>query len=380
MRIAFMSLGTINTTFSYRPLAFGKELLKKGHEVYVIMPRFDKYSKFQEEVITDIDGIKIIRPWQIKNVPFILGLLPYIISSIILLHKINPDIVHICKPTPITITGLVLKLTRKRRIVFDTDDLDTEVMRIEKNSPIKIMLVEISEKLAKRFSDAIVAASQFLQEMYASQYPYKIVAHIPNGAEFTNTRNLLPKGTGAARIVFIGNINRTSILEPLFYALEAMNKENIKTSTVIIGDGTYLPYFKSLAEKLQLTKQVTFLGRILQDEFHKYIQPGDIGYCYMPDGITQKACSNMKVFQYMQFGSVPLVSNVGDLPQYTFQGKAGYIAEHSNMQSLIATMKEALANEEERNKKFIYAINHAPITYAWSVLAEKVEAIYEKMV
>jgi glycosyltransferase involved in cell wall biosynthesis len=99
----------------------------------------------------------------------------------------------------------------------------------------------------------------------------------------------------------------------------------------------------------------------------------------MPDGITQKACSNMKVFQYMQFGSVPLVSNVGDLPQYTFQGKAGYIAEHSNMQSLITTMKEALVNEEEREKKVIYAINHAPVTYAWSVLAEKIEAIYKKI-
>lgn len=378
MKIAFITSGTIKSTFSYRPLAFGKELLKKGHEVYIVAPRFDKYSKFQDEGTTNINGIKIIRPWQIKNVPFILGLIPYMISSIILLHKINPDIIHICKPTPITITGLVLKLTRKKRIIFDADDIDSEVMRIEKNSQIRITLVEISEKLAKHFADVIVAASQFLYEMYTSQYPYKIIAHIPNGAEFTNTRTLSPKGTGTARIVFIGNINRISILEPLFYALETVNKE-IKVSAVIIGDGAYLHYFTSLVKKLQLTEQVTFLGRIPQDELYKYVQPGDVGYCYMPDGITQKACSSMKVFQYMQFGSVPLVSNVGDLPQYTFQGKAGYIAEHSNMQSLITTMKETLANEEERERKIIYAINHAPTIYAWSVLAEKLGAIYKKI-
>ncbi len=262
MKIAFMSLGTINTSFfffSYRALAFGKELLKKGHEVYIIMPRFDKYSKFQEETITRIHGVKIIRPWQIKHVPFILGLIPYMISSIILLYKIDPDIIHICKPTPITITGLVLKLTRKKRIIFDANDPQVKVMRIEKNSQIKITLVEISEKLVKHFADAIVAASQFLQEMYASQYPHKIIAHIPNGAEFTHTQIFLPKENVATRIIFIGNINRTNILEPLFYALETLNKENIKISTVIIGDGTYLPYFKSLVEKLQLTKQVTFL-------------------------------------------------------------------------------------------------------------------------
>ncbi len=123
-----------------------------------------------------------------KACPLYIGTYPlYDLSYGSLLHKIDPDIIHICKPTPITITGLVLKLTRKKRIIFDADDLDSEVMRIEKNSQIKITLVEISEKLVKHFADAIVAASQFLQERYASQYPQKIVAHIPNGAEFTNT-------------------------------------------------------------------------------------------------------------------------------------------------------------------------------------------------
>jgi glycosyltransferase involved in cell wall biosynthesis len=380
MKIAFMSSGTINAALSYRPLALGKELLKKGHDVYIFMPRFDKYSQFQDEAsITTIDGIKIIRPWQIKNIPFIVGLIPYIFSSMILLHKVNPDIVHISKPTPITITGLVLKLTRKKRIIFDADDIDTEVMRIEENSPIKIALVALSEKLAKHFADAIVAASRFLQEMYASQYPYKIVAHISNGAEFTSTRQISLKKTDAARVIFIGNINRISILEPLFYALDAIKKEKRAVSAVIIGDGMYLDYFKSLVEKLQLTEQVTFLGRIPQNELYKYVQPGDIGYCYMPDGITQKACSNMKAFQYMQFGSVPLVSDVGDLPLYTFQGKAGYIAEHSNLQSLITAMREAVVNEKEKEEKIIYAINHAPTMYAWSVLAEMIEAIYKKI-
>src|SRR5260370_12117047 len=187
MRIALMSLGTINSGFSYRLLALGKEFLKKGHEVYIIMPRFDKYSKFQEEKITNIDSIKIIRPWQIKNVPFILGLIPYIISSTILLHKINPDIIHIYKPNPITITGLMLKLTRKKRIVFDTDDIDTEVMRIEKNSQIKIALVAISEKLMKHFSDAIAAGSQFLQVLYTSQNLQKLFVNVPNSPKFNNT-------------------------------------------------------------------------------------------------------------------------------------------------------------------------------------------------
>src|SRR5258706_9085709 len=134
MKIVFMTSGTISSSLSYRPLSLGKELSKKGHQVYIFAPRFDKYSEFKDEEITNIKGVTIIRPIQLKTFSFEIGLISYIISSIYFLYKLNPDVIHMFKPNPITLTGLLLKLIKRTRVILDTDDLDSEVMKIEKNS------------------------------------------------------------------------------------------------------------------------------------------------------------------------------------------------------------------------------------------------------
>jgi len=138
MKIAFMTSGTIKSSISYRPLSLAKELYKRGHEVYILAPRFDKYSKFKDEGITEIDGVKIIRPLQLRSLSFEMGLIPYMISSAIKLYKINPDVIHIYKPNPITLVGLLQKFIKKTPFILDTDDIDSEVMKVEKNNILKI--------------------------------------------------------------------------------------------------------------------------------------------------------------------------------------------------------------------------------------------------
>lgn len=380
MKIVIMTSGTVKGSLSYRPLALARQLYKRGHDVYIIAPRFDKYSKFIDEKISEIDGVKIIRPIQIKTFSFELGLIPYIVSSIITLHRLNPDIVHIYKSTPITIPGLLLRLTRGTSLIFDTDDLDGEVMRIENNSLLKVKLVQLSEKLSTRFSNAIITGSKFLQEMYSTQYKNKPIVHVPNGADFKNTGSAIPRQISNNRIIFVGNINRTNILSPLFYSLKELNQQNIKINGVIIGDGEYLQYFKKLAKKLKIDNVVTFTGWIPQNQLYKHIKTGNIGYCYMPNELTIKACSSMKVFQYMQYGAVPLVSNVGDLPYYIDFGKGGYIAKHSNKDDLIKTIKIAVKHKKERVKKINYAKKYAKQTFSWRSLTTEVEKVYESIV
>lgn len=380
MKIAYISSGTIKSSISYRPLALGREFVKMGHEVYVFALKFDKYSKFKDENITEIDGVKIIRPLQLRLFSFEIGLIPYIISSIFLLYKLDPDIVHIYKSNPVTLSGMLPRLLRKTPVVFDTDDIDSEVMKAEKNSSLKIKLVQISEKIMTHYASGISVGSKYLQNLYSSQFKNKPIEHIPNGAEFENTDEINLKKISNERIVFIGNVNRTNILTPLFYALKELKNQKLLFKTIIIGDGKYLKYFKNLVKKLGISNEITFLGWIPQAELKKHVQVGDIGYCYMPNELTIKACSNMKVFQYMQFGAVPLVSDVGDLPLYAFDGKAGYIAKHSNIKSLIKTLVEIISNRGKKRGKIQFAIDNAKNKYKWSVLASRTEDLYKKII
>lgn len=376
-----MSSGTINSSITYRVLAVAKELIKKNYDIYIFALRFDKYSNFKDERISEINGIKIIRPWQIRCPVFELSLLSYIFSSIVYLLKINPDIIHIYKPNPVTIISLFMKLIKQVPIVLDTDDIDSEVMKIEKKSFLTVKLVKISEEISARYSNGIIGASKYLYNYYSSKYKNKIVTYIPNGADFAyfnDSQNNIKFGN---KIVFVGNINRINILEPLFYSLKEMKEKNkyIKINTVIIGSGKYLNYFKNLSKKLKLTKNITFIGFIPQNKLYNYIKRGDIGYCFMPDELTIKACSSMKIFQYMQFGAVPIVSNVGDLPVYIFHGRAGYIAKAGSSSSLTNSLIKALSDKNERMKKIKYAVINAKKRYKWSILASKIEGVYKNL-
>jgi glycosyltransferase involved in cell wall biosynthesis len=379
MKIVFMTSGTIKSSISYRPLAFARELVKKGHDAYIFAPRFDKYSKFIDEKITNIDGVRIIRPLQVRFFNFELSLLSYIFSSLYLLLKIRPDIVHIYKPNPITITGLFVKLLGKP-VIFDTDDIDSEVMKVENSSKARVLLVQISEFISAHAADTIIVASRFLYSTYKNNYKNKNVRYIPNGAEFQNSKSIKLAKHSSVRVVFIGNINRENILSPLFYAIASLKKKNIYPPVVIIGDGKYLAHFKLLSKNLGIKDQVLFIGRVPRNKLHKYVLPGDVGYSYMPNEITVKACSSMKVFQYMQYGVVPLVSNVGDLPIYVFGGKAGYIAKHSSIVALAKKIADAVSDSKSRRGKIHFILENAKRKYQWPILVQKVDHAYRSVV
>ncbi|HWY80117.1 MAG TPA: glycosyltransferase [Candidatus Sulfotelmatobacter sp.] len=380
MKIAFITTGTINSSISSRALALAKELYKRGNEVSIVSPRFDKYSKFIDEGITQIEGIEIIRPLQIRKVPFEIGLIPYIFSSIKILYHLNPDVIHIFKPTPITISGIFFKYIKKIPVIVDADDLDSEVMRIEGHNSIMIILVTISEIILFYQSSAITVASQYLSKFYKKKYKNRIIKYMPNGADFTLSDVIQTDTLSKNRVIFVGNLNRINILEPLLYAIKNIKLQKIFINVIVIGDGQYLNYFKKLSKKLFISKDIKFFGFIPQNKLYKYVKVGDIGYCYMPNEITAQACSNMKVFQYMQLGATPLVSNVGDLPNYIFNGKAGYIAKHSNIKSLTDTICLAMSEIKKRKEKIEFSLEHGKKQYSWPVLGKELELLYKKLV
>ncbi len=375
MRIAFMTSGTIKSSISYRPLSFARRLVEKGHKVYIFAPRFDKYSNFNDVKLTEIDGIKIVRPFQLAKVPFIVGLIPYIFSSIFILFKIRPDIIHIYKPNPITVPSLILKVIKNTPIVFDTDDLDTKVMEIEKSPKLLIYLVYLSELLASRYANAIICGSKYLVSIYNKKSKNKKIYYVPNGADFHYTPQPQKLINGKRKVIFIGNINRINILEPFFLAFEKLIKKNKSVKGIIIGDGKFLPYFKRLSKKFNLTNNITFLGYVQQQKLKNYVSTGDLGYCYMPDEPTTRACSSMKVFQYMQLGIIPIVSNVGDLPEYVFNGKAGYIVGNNNIKELSNTLLSAINNDTAIKSKNLFCFTHAKDKYSWDTLTNNLEKI-----
>ncbi len=367
MKILFLGSGSIRSNFTYRIMALGRALHARGHDVAVIAPKADKYNDFKPETITELDGVRVLQPFQFATKRLEINLLPYMIGAIRMTLREKPDLVYIYKPTPISIVGLIAKL-RGTRIVLDMDDLGSEVMKIEGHPVHQRLLVQLSEHLAARHANRIVAASTYLYNRYRKHFSDKPVCLLPNGVDSDWFDKPVALSHEKKRIVFMGSLNRRNIIEPLFDVLPKLVRDHPEVKVLVMGDGQCKDYFVQKVQDMHLDEHVEFTGWLALEDAFKRLQSGDIGYNYMPNELTVRAASNMKIPQYMARGVVPLVSNMGDLPKAVNNGRAGYIAEPGDLQSLETTLQLALA-DPTRAKKAAHAREYSRETFGWDKLA-----------
>ena len=371
MKIILLASGAVRSSLTARVVNLGRELVKYGHDVVLVAPNCDKYTNFSTDSLTDIDGIKIIHPAQFNSRWQTLNFIPYIPSAAWHIWREKADIVHLYKPTPLTLVGLVSKFRTKTRIVLDMDDLGSEVMLRENNARWKVWLVAKSENIAARYANAIVTASSYLRDYFQKTQPNKVVLWIPNGVA------VLDPGTAkvTAPIVFIGSLNNLEVIMPLINAIPQIATAVISNGPIvsIIGDGEKRSDLVRLVHQNGVGVYVSFSdGWIKQERLNEVVGVGDIGYCCVPNENSYIAASSQKVFNYLSLGVVPLVNNVGDLAYYVEDGKSGYIVADD----LATTLIRAMSDKKERDQKIKAGQSYLKANFLWPTLAKKLEKLY----
>lgn len=369
MKILFLTSGSVRSNFTFRALSLARELQRRGHQVTLICPSADKYNAFRKEKITELEGVRILQPWQFATSRLEINLLPYILGASYLVLREKPDLVYIYKPTPISLVGFLSKCTRRTPVVLDMDDLGSEVMKIEGHPGYQRKLVEWCEILGAKGADRMVVASRYLFDKYRNQFPDKPLHLLPNGVGSDWLTPVVPT-THPLRIVFMGSLNRRNILEPLFDVLPAIIEKHPATELLLMGDGAHLEYFKNKSRELGIGEHIEFTGWLPLPEARLRLKAGDLGYGFMPDEVTTRAASNMKISQYMARGVVPLVSQTGDLPRMVDQGRAGYITRSESAADIQAEILRALEDPARRTHRAIAARDFAAKYFDWEKLAE----------
>lgn len=377
MKILMLGSGTIHSSLSHRLLSLGTQLSIKGHEVTIVVPKRDKYSNYELDNPTTINGIKMIYPVMLNSRSSIFSMIPYILSSAYRVLITPTDAVYIVKPTPVSITGFVAKLFKRRAVFVDLDDLGSEVMRIEGYSRLMAGIVEACERLATNRATALVVASTLLESIYRNKYPLKPIIRLSNGvhcADFiTSNRNGLP------HIIFFGALNRERIVDPLLRALPSViglaGSRNVKVD--IIGDGTAKDALESTVRSLNLTTNVKFHGWMSPGQVKQIARFGDIGICIMPQERTTAACSNQKIFQYQAMGLCVIATRVGDLSIYLKEGSAGVLLSSSEPKEISAAIAQLIIDSSQRLELAKLGQHLARTDFAWETLGSQLNAFVE---
>jgi glycosyltransferase involved in cell wall biosynthesis len=105
-------------------------------------------------------------------------------------------------------------------------------------------------------------------------------------------------------VVYLGVMGQQEGLDLLLESIAIIVKERNRNDTlfVLIGGGTPLPRFKSLATQKGLDAVLRFTGRLPDDEVPAYFSAADV--CVAPDPLNpmnDKSTMN-KILEYMAFG------------------------------------------------------------------------------
>jgi glycosyltransferase involved in cell wall biosynthesis len=380
MKILMFASATPHSPLAHRPLALGRELVKRGHEVSLVTPSRDKYSKQELDNPVTVDGVKMIYPYQFNTGIQIIDLLPYVVHASILGLAQRADVSYLSKANPATLPGVIAKWFGRARLVLDSDDLDAEVMKAQHQPAPMWLLVSMCEKIASRSADAIVSASRLLQDQYQRQFPQTPGIRISNGVDIAEFP-LAPTRTKSPRIIFFGLMGRTGILAPVIKSLpqiiEMLGSDAVQLD--LIGDGPVRPELEQLVQDYNLTDNVHFLGWKNYEQMQTYVAKDDIGLCIMPKEVSTAACSNQKVFQYMAMGLATVVTNVGDLPLYVQNGAAGVVVPPQNPAAIAAALGDLLTDEDLRHSLAAQGHKLAKTTYSWRELAASVDRLLEQL-
>lgn len=144
-------------------------------------------------------------------------------------------------------------------------------------------------------------------------------------------------------ILFVGSFQAYHKVELLIEAFHVMSHRE-KAHLLLVGDGKKFADSKYLVEKLGLSDQITFTGRIAYQHIPSYIASGDI--TVMP--ATNDYGNPMKIYEYMALGKAVVAPDQSTIREIASHNSDSMLFEPDNVRELSRTLDELVINDDAR--------------------------------
>jgi glycosyltransferase involved in cell wall biosynthesis len=231
----------------------------------------------------------------------------------------------------------------------------------------------IIEKLAVLMPDKIISVSKHTTHKLKSELnSKKPIYTVPNGIEFDLITKINP-AKEKSDVIFAGRLISHKNIDILIKSIKLIKEKNPEIKSLIIGDGPEKKNLEALTQKLNLEKNIKFLG---------FLENNDDVYALM---------KSSKVFVLPStregFGIVVIEANVCGVPVITInhsdnaardlieEGKNGFICQ-LNEEEIAKRIKRILINSSSRGMEET-CIELAK-KYDWDKIVDEIEGVYLK--
>jgi glycosyltransferase involved in cell wall biosynthesis len=359
-----------------RNLAGG--LQKRGHEVVVLAPSITgDYEVERDEEY----GFRVVRlssrklyfyPDQINDIPeakeFMGVRMPQILYKNGLhvsfnagseirsfLDGFEPDIIHDQTPGPVALS--VFRYAKKRDVpLVSTDhaypDNFTSQLHLPwiMKKPIDSVINKYFVSFLKRSEYGTMPTSQAVSDLIPKKrHRFKVpVEALSNGIDLSRfspgkADDEIYKKYNIAKtkptILYIGRIDPEKSLDVLIEAFALVLKKIPNAQLVMVGDGASRNDLEKLAEKLDISKSIRFLGRIIGSDLPKLYRVGKVF------AITSKTETQSIVIMEAMATGLPVVAvRAGAIPELVWNNKNGYLCTPDNPTEMARNLTKILKN------------------------------------
>ena len=333
------------------------ELVKKGHEVYVITgnPNYPKGKfikgygfKYSTE---NYYGIKIHRiPIFARGKSSFMLILNYVSfaffgSIFAYFHKEKYDKVFAVNYSPITaiIPAIVYSKKNKIKLSIWVQDLWPESVVAASNIKSKIVqkwLTKLVKYIYKNSKLIFIANYGFKKSIIEKGISNDKIKYMPNWAEdiykckkiinVTREEFNIPQGFV---IMFAGNIGEAQDIEAIIKAAE-LTKENPSIQWVFIGDGRKSKWLRDEIQEKKLTKIITLLGRHPIESMPSFFKLADVMLVSLKNEYIFSLTVPGKVQSYMASSKPILTMLNGEGSRLIKESKSGFVANAGDYKTL----------------------------------------------
>lgn len=366
-----------------RHFDFARELLKRGHQVYIFASSFNHRTKKDERLkgkqkyhLEKINGVNFIWlrtiPYQRNNWRRVLNMLSYTLHVIPVgfMFKKSPDVILASSPHPLTgLAGYILAKAKRVKFIFEVRDLwpqtFIDIGGYNSNSPV-VKLVKLLEiflyQRAKKIISLLPKASEYITRLGV---PRRKIVYIPNGTSpelLYNTAASPPKelnklisrlkSQGKTIISYTGAHGIANALDTIIEAAKLLNERGEdKIHFLFVGDG---PEKERLIKTVKIwrLKNVSFYQSIHKNAIPVLLANIDIAVISSKKTDLYKyGISSIKLFDYMTFAK-PIVWAINSVNNPVAESSCGITVPQENPESMVNAIIE-LRNLSDKERQDI---------------------------
>jgi len=340
-----------------------RHIAMRGHEVHVVTSLDNGLPK------ESIYGGCYVHRIGWRKVRFLRFAL-FWVKALIILRKINPDMVHAQNIIMGGIGFLSRKFLRKPYIVWGQGS-DVYLPWLFKK--------EVSKTVLKN-ANAVIALTEDMKREIKKICDRNIFV-IPNGIDLKKFENLSRKEARSKLqieedekiIIFVGTLRSVKGVKHLIQAMVAIGREDTRAKLMLVGNGKERPGLEELVKELVLERQVSFIGRAPNEDVPEYMVASDV--FVLPSLSESFGIVNLEA---MASGLPIVASKVGGLPEIVRDGKNGFLVEPKNPEQIAEKVLLLLGNDELRRS--ISEINKEKAKdYSWERVADRLEKVYSEV-